>query len=187
MKLGDKEATYMSLPPNLQKDETYAMGAAIDKQMRKLLKLTAMVQVWSDIDNVDPKYYGLLAACIKAPYYDSSFDDKTKLAIIKGTLGIYRLAGSKAAITQLIANIFGSGTFEPWYEYGGKPYHFRITTSAELTPDVLSKFAEILEKVKRARSVLDAVSTDQPVRGEIYFTTRITEGELMKVKEMDYV
>ena len=39
MKLGDKEATYMSLPPNLQKDETYAMGAAIDKQMRKLLKL----------------------------------------------------------------------------------------------------------------------------------------------------
>lgn len=187
MKLGDKGATYLSLPPNLQTDETYALAAAIDKQMQKLLKLTAMVQVWSDIDSVDPKYYGLLAACIKAPYYDSSFDDKTKLAIIKGTLGIYRLAGSRAAIVQLISNIFGRGTFEPWYEYGGKPYHFRITTDAELTPDVLSKFAEILEKVKRARSVLDAVSTAQPVRGGIYFTTCITEGELMKVKEMDYV
>lgn len=184
MKLGDKEATYMSLPPNLQKDETYAMGAAIDKQMRKLLKLTAMVQVWSDIDNVDPKYYGLLAACIKAPYYDSSFDDKTKLAIIKGTLGIYRLAGSKAAITQLIANIFGSGTFEPWYEYGGKPYHFRITADVDLTRDVLSKFAEILKKVKRARSVLDTVSINQPIKASIYEIACLTEGEIMTVKEM---
>lgn len=187
MKLGDKGATYLSLPPNLQTDETYALATAIDKQMQKLLKLTAMVQVWSDIDSVDPKYYGLLAACIKAPYYDSSFDDKTKLAVIKGTLGIYRLAGSRAAIIQLISNIFGRGTFEPWYEYEGKPYHFRITTDAELTPETLSKFADILDKVKRARSVLDAVSSDQPVRADMYLAACITEGEVMKVKEMDYV
>lgn len=187
MKLGDLEATYLSLPPNLQTEEKYALSAAVDRQMKKMLGICNMMQVWTDLDRVDPKYYGTIAACIKAPYYDSSFDEKTKLAIIKGTLGMYRLAGSKAAIMQLILNIFGIGTFESWYEYGGKPYHFRITTDAELTPDILSKFADILKKVKRARSVLDAVVSNQPVMADTYITACITSGEVMRVKEMDYV
>ena len=77
MKLGDKEATYLSLPPNLQTDESFALGAAIDRQVRRLVEMSEMMQVWTNMDNVDPKYYSTIAACIKAPYFDSNFDDKT--------------------------------------------------------------------------------------------------------------
>ena len=182
MKLGDNEATFLSLPPNLQTDETYALSKAVDKQMKKLVDMSNMMQVWTNIEAVDPKYYGIIAACIKAPYYDSSFDDKTKLAIIKDTLNIYRLAGTKTAINKLISSIFG--TFESWHEYGGKPYHFRITTDAELTPDVLAKFSEILRKVKRARSVLDSVSSYQTLKAETYVAACLTEGEVFEIKEM---
>lgn len=188
MKLGDKEATYLSLPPNLQTDESFALGAAIDRQVRRLVEMSEMMQVWTNMDNVDPKYYSTIAACIKAPYFDSNFDDKTKLAILKSTLNIYRLAGSRVAIGQLISNIFGDGIIEPWYDYGGKPYHFRITTNVEdvdLTQDMLAKFEEILQKVKRARSVLDAVSVSQPIKAGIYATVCSSEGELMTVKEMN--
>lgn len=184
MKLGENGATFLSLPPNLQTDESYALSAAVDKQMKKLLLISNMLQVWTDLDSVDPRFYGIIAACIKAPYYDSALDDNTKLAIIKGTLNVYRLAGTRAAVTQLISDLFGKGIFEAWYEYGGAPYHFRITTDVDLSPNALLKCTEILKKVKRARSVLDSVSKAQTMPGHTYSTACLTEGDITIMKEM---
>lgn len=173
MKLGEKGSTYLSIPPNLQNDETYALSYAVDRQIRRLTGLSDMVRVWSNLDAVPPRYYSLIAACIKAPYYDSNFDDATKLAVIKGTLATHRLAGSRAAIRQLISNIFGLADYHPWFDYGGAPYHFKITTDTILTPDIVLKFGDILEKVKRARSVIDAVNVHRDLIGNIHASTAI--------------
>lgn len=166
MKIGESGATFASMPPNLQTAENYAFGYAVDRQMAKLNRLSKKLRVWTDLEHVDPRYYDCIAASIRALYYKSTYDDETKLNIIKNAMKVYRYAGSRKAIEQLISDIYGSAMFHSWYEYGGQPYHFKVTTDTVLTADMIERFADILDQVKRLRSILDDIvihrSTDQP-------------------------
>ena len=157
MNIGENGATYASMPPNMQNAENYAFGYAVDCQMKKLIRLSEKLRVWTALDRVDPKYYGIIAAGIRALYYRSYYDDETKLNIIKNAMMVYRYAGSRKGIEQLITDIYGSAEFHPWHEYGGQPYHFKITTDTVLTEDIMERFADILDRVKRLRSVLDDI------------------------------
>lgn len=166
MRIGENGATFASMPPNMQTAENYAFGCAIDRQMAKLNHFSERIRMWTDLEHADPGYYGHMAASIRALYYNSSYDDETKRNILKNAMNVNRYSGSRKGIEQLMSDIYGQAEFHPWYEYGGRPYHFKITTDTVLTEDMMERFAEILERVKRLRSILDDVeihrAIDQP-------------------------
>ena len=156
-KIDDIGSFFMSLPPNLQRAETKAFGYAVDRQFKKLMRLADMLNVWGELDKLDPKYYDMAAAILRAPYYRSDYDDGQKLRLIKSALATYRYAGSVRAIKELLTNIYSEAEFVPWYDYGGEPYHFKVRTDAARTPEMDELFRRILRKVKAARSKLDTI------------------------------
>lgn len=158
-KLGDMDTTFLSLPPNFQTVENRAMGYAVDRQIKKLMNFVRKVSVWSDLDNVEPKYYDYLAASLRAPYYSSEYDDDTRLEILKKTLQTYMFSGTVLAEEELLKKIFSDAKFVPWYEYGGVPFHFKIVTPTEPTEEMIQKFLTILRRVKAQRSILDGIDT----------------------------
>lgn len=159
MKLGDSGVTYLSLPPNFQTVENRAMGYAVDKQMRKLMGFIRKISVWSNLNNVDSKYYDFLAATLRAPYYSSKYDDEIRLEILKKTLQTYMFAGTVLAEEELLKMIFTDAEFVPWYKYGGEPYHFKIKVPVDPTEELIAKFLTILKRVKSKRSILDGMET----------------------------
>ncbi len=159
MKLGDAGATYLSFPPNFQTDENKAMGYAVDRQMKKLMRFVRKVSVWSDLDHVESKYYDFLAASLRAPYYSSEYDDGVRLEILKKTLQTYMFSGTVLAEEELLKKIFLDAKFVPWYQYGGEPFHFKIVTPTEPSEEMIQKFLTILQRVKAQRSVLDGIDT----------------------------
>lgn len=159
----DIGSTFISLPPNLQNIENECLGYAFDKQLEKLHKLADKLTVWSDLDSVDPKYYDHLAITISAPYYRSDYTDRQKLALLKSAILTKRYAGTTKAIEELLSHTFTDARFVPWYEYGGEPYHFKITTGEEPTEETKRLFSEMLRKVKAARSIIDGVEIDDGV------------------------
>ncbi len=159
MELGEMNALFLSLPPNLQNDENYAMCRALDRQFGRLMDFFREMLVWGDLERVDSKYYDDIAAMIRALYYSSELDDTTKYQILSGALQTYRDAGSSRAIIDLIGKMFPDSSFAPWYEYGGKPYHFKINAPTEPTEENIKKFIEVLQKVKAQRSVMDAIES----------------------------
>ena len=161
MKIGEKNATYLSLPPNFQTVENLAFGYAVDRQMKKVLAFVKRISVWSDIKNVPPKYYDYLAACLNPPYYASEHDDSTKLNLLENALTSYMFAGTVKAIEDILSKIFGDAEFVPWYEYDGKPYHFKIITTVTPDEETVEKFLKILKRVKAKRSVLDYIETKE--------------------------
>lgn len=159
MKLGYPGATFLSLPPNLQDADTQALGYAIDRQMEKLMKFFRKLQFWTNLDELDPKYYDYAAASIRALYYSSEYDDATKLSVLKEALQVNKYAGTVRGIEKLIRSLFGDAEFVPWYKYDGKPYHFKIIVPSDPSEESLEKFKKILSRVKAARSVIDYIET----------------------------
>lgn len=156
-KLGETRASYLTLPPNLQNHSTEAMAYAIDRQFAKLLPLAKAITVWSDLDNVDPKYYDYLALCIHVQAYKTDYTNAQKLNLLKNGLNEYFLGGTRKALDDLLIALLDTGEFQPWYQYGGNPYHFKIITDDTQTADLEAKFLKMLKDVKSARSILDAV------------------------------
>lgn len=155
--IGDSGGLFFSMPPNMQTDDEAAFCYAVENQMKKLVNLAMRLDVWSDLEHVKPQHYDYIAACLRSLYYRSDMPDDQKLAIIKNTMLTYRYAGSVKGIEELLGNLFSTAEFVPWYEYGGRPYHFKINVSGNPDAETKRALEQILRKVKAARSVIDAV------------------------------
>lgn len=156
-KLDDEDTLYMSLPPNLQNKDTRSLSVAFAKQVKKYLAYADRLNVWGNIDHLEPEHYDVFAACIAAPYYRSDFPDDKKLKLIKQNYSVRRSAGTQTAIDALLENVFDDARYIPWYEYGGKPYHFKVLLFDVLKENNIELMSNAMKKVKAARSIMDAV------------------------------
>lgn len=156
-KLDDEDTLYMSLPPNLQNKDTRSLSVAFAKQMKKYLTYADRLNVWGNIDHLEPEHYDVFAACIAALYYRSDFPDDKKLKLIKQNYSVRRSAGTQTAIDALLENVFDDARYIPWYEYGGKPYHFKVLLFDVLKENNIELMSNAMKKVKAARSIMDAV------------------------------
>lgn len=155
--IDDIGSTYASLPPSLQTGENECFAYALDRQIVKLNKLIQKLDVWGNLDQVDPKYYDALAVCVQVPYYRSDYSDDMKLLLIKSAPMFYRYAGTQKAVEKMLEILFEQAQFIPWHEYGGKPYHFKFRICDSLTEEVITIFKKVLRRVKALRSVIDEI------------------------------
>ena len=57
-----------------------------------------------------------------------------------------------------MADYFGAGEVREWYQYGGKPHHFKVLSdNPSLVNSNLDLFLKLLRTVKRRSSWLDAI------------------------------
>ena len=52
--------------------------------------------------------------------------ENEKRALIKNAIKIHRYKGTKYALLEIFNTLNLSGTITEWFEYGGKPYNFRV-------------------------------------------------------------
>lgn len=170
----DVGSTFLSLPPNLQTTENDCFGYALDRQLGKLHKLAGQITVWSDLDNVNPKYYDFMAMTIRAPYYKSEYSDKQKLGLLKSALMTRRYAGTIKAIDELLSHTLTNASFVPWYEYGGKPYCFKITADAdEIDNASMREFVRMISLVKSARSQMEGIGIKSVIDNSLLNNIRL--------------
>ena len=156
-RIDDEKTYYMMLPPNLQDTDAECFSYALSKQLEKLVRLAEKLNVWGNLGGLNSKYYDLAAACMNAQYYRTKYPDDVKLDLIKHAYEMHRFAGTQTAIDTLLDIVFEKAQFTPWYEYGGKPYRFKVLVYDMLTEDAAELFTDVLQKVKAARSILDSI------------------------------
>lgn len=147
--------------------EVKALGYAIKKGTQLLYRYAQHLYLWTDIDNQPEDVLDLMAAELRTQYYKQDLDIEAKRRLVKGTFAWYMTAGTPEAVEELITAIFGEGEVKEWFEYDGKPYCFKVITSAIMTPDINDFFTMMIQRVKNTRSHLDAVEikrrTDQTI------------------------
>lgn len=140
-----------------EEPEVKAISYALQKGTQLLYKCAMRLYLWTDIDNQPEDVLDLMAAELRTQYYSQNLGIEAKRRLVKGTLAWYMTAGTPEAVEELITAVFGEGKVEEWFEYGGKPYCFKVITNAALTPETHGFFITMIRRVKNTRSHMDAL------------------------------
>ncbi|WP_167955146.1 phage tail protein I [Anaerosporobacter faecicola] len=155
------------LPDNLKSNEVIAFSYALRKACRYVLDRVERIELYTNIDKLPENILDYLALELRTQYYDEKLNIEIKRELIKNTLPWYMKAGTAAAVKELLVTVIGNGSVEEWFDYGGNPFMFKITTSEQLTRENMEKFAAMIDNVKNARSNLEGFDKEE------YFTRKV--------------
>ena len=156
-----KENLLLIVPPALTRDPAMMARAAADAEaMAARLAEIDRVRIISNIDRLDETVLDILARDFKVDWWDPEYSIEEKRRTLKGSWRVHKILGTKAAVETAIRAIYPQATVKEWFEYGGKPYSFRIYL--DMTGEVWSEERprRILERVefyKSLRSHLDGL------------------------------
>lgn len=155
-----QEAEILKLLPAWMRDDGSVKGLAegTDEVTRALAARIKLMSRWNQIDQLDEQTLDEMAWELNIQWYDSTAPIETKRAVIRNSDRVYAKLGTPYAVAQIIADYFGTGEVREWYQYGGKPYHFKVLSdNPGLVNENLDLFLSLLRTVKRRSAWLDAI------------------------------
>ena len=164
----------------MQKDPTtQALCAALDGELKNTIEGLYNILIYQSLNTLGdtPFAHQLvdeLAWQFHCDYYDADVDIETKKALVKQSIKIHQKKGTPQAVIDLLQTAFPSNTqLYEWFQYDGKPYHFKILTS-ELNGAQVGKFLKALNSVKNARSYCDGIQLYEAIESAVVSKTDIT-------------
>ena len=143
------------LPENMGKQpECIALSYALKRANETLVAFSKQTSVFAVIDTLPEAMLDILAIELRTQYYDESFDVDRKRALVKNTMLWYHKAGTASAVQEMIDKVFDSGILLEWFDTGGEPGTFAISTTDTITPGLINEFREVVDNVKNVRSKL---------------------------------
>lgn len=170
-KLYDSQITEIMPDVLAESSESKALSYALNKALKRLIDFCANISVYAAIDLAEDEVLDLLAVELNTQYYDTSLPIENKRQLIKNTFIWYQNSGTASTVEELIAAVFGEGSVSEWFEYGDDPYYFKITTNAQLTPDIVNQFTAILKRAKNVRSHIRHIDIHRTVDQHEYVGT----------------
>ena len=173
------------LPASISYDEqVIASCEAIDLEMKKLQTAIQKLYILPSIDTLEDDMVDLMAQQFDAPYYDATLPLGTKRKLVKNAINWHKKKGTVAAVEEVVSTIFGESTVEEWYEYGGEPHHFRITTTnISVDESFINRFKDAAEHIKRKSSWLDEVIVLLASKLSIYVGFAVHTGDKITIRQ----
>lgn len=151
---------YATFPPALKKDEKMvALGRLIADELHQTVEQTKKNIIYANINELSETWLDVLAYDLHVDWYDYDYPIEAKRAIIRDSVRVHQKLGTKAAVEMALGGIHPKSEIEEWFDYGGKPYRFRIvldTTESRVAAD----YDEIIKTVdiyKRLTAHLDGL------------------------------
>jgi phage tail P2-like protein len=166
-----------ALPAPLRNDpKILALGKTIAAELQQNIGMARLAIIYPRIDELDHALLDILAHDLHIEWYDPDSNIELKREIIKDSVRIHKTLGTRQAVERVVTAYFGSGAVRHWYEYGGKPHHFKIVSdNPSITEEGEREFLWILNIVKRLSSWLDEIIISLATRFDIYFGVAVRE------------
>jgi len=152
-------------PPNLLKDPIIkALLKSTDPELQKVKEQIINVIIYPRIDEIeDEELLDLLAWQFHVEGYELAKTVEEKRNLVKNAIELHRYKGTKYAVKKVLSTLNLGGEVKEWFEYGGKPYRFKLDLFFEelikhgitLTPEVQNKLIELINSYKNERSHLE--------------------------------
>lgn len=168
------------LPANLLEDKKVAAAAqALDAELQAVTRATVETMHLPRLEVLPEAVIDLLAWQWHVDFYEPiGMDIETKRKLVKESIAWHRIKGTPAAVAQLVSAVFGPSWTKEWFEYGGKPYHFRVVTENVTTDKAQLKLMyDAIYAAKNVRSVLDNIEFLLHLADD----AEMTEGDKFKV------
>jgi phage tail P2-like protein len=159
------------LPSSLKIDPfIVALGEAVEIELKSAYSEAETLANLHDVDNLPESLLDYLAYQKHVDFYDYTYPIELKRKLVKDSTHFHRIKGTPAAVEQLIEAVFGDGQVEEWFEYGGDPYKFRVTTlNQSATNERAQEFINAINSVKNTRSLLESVILLETEQTNLYW------------------
>lgn len=149
------------LPGALKQDtKIRAIAEAVTKEALEVSGEIENVLIYSRIDELPELLIDILAYDMHVDWYDYSFPLKIKRNILKGSVKVHKKMGTKYAVENVLQDVYRTAAVEEWFEYGGKPYTFRINVDVAewgLTEETSREIEGKMKFYKNLRSHCDGI------------------------------
>ena len=157
------------LPQFMQKDKfNRSLCKLIDFYFKDMSLLAVKQSYWNVLDKLSDTELDHIAYELNIDWYDSNADKKQKIETIKLSTSIFEKRGTKWTVENALKVIFNSGEVTEWFEYGGKPFTFKIDLMSQVTKDNLKKFYDIVDLVKNTRSSIEVLNVISESKNQTY-------------------
>lgn len=150
-----------TLPVGIGWDETIqALGALAAETLARRPEEIRRLLIYPNIDNLDEELLDILAYDFKVDWWDGDYSLEEKRRTLKDSWRVHRMLGTKAAVETAISAIYPNSAVKEWFEYGGRPYYFKLEINATGSNGDLDKQRRVLQRLnyyKNLRSHLDSV------------------------------
>lgn len=159
------------LPGFMREDDTdKSLAESTSNYLQDMAGSMKVLKKWTDdaIDVMSETYLDLIAYELNITWYLYDADIAQKREIIKHARRIHWKLGTVWAIEQVLAIYFTSASVTEWFEYGGTPGHFKISTQYPELYVNDANFVKVLNSVKKYSQILDEVSLSNEIRHTAY-------------------
>ena len=179
------------LPTVLAEDtEMQALAVGLAEAVARYREEIDSIRIYPNIDNLPEDLLDILAYDMKVDWWDYEFTLQEKRETLKRCWYVHKHKGTPAAVETALSAIYPDTRVEEWFQYGGEPFHFRITIPMDENSLDAAKHARVMQAVnyyKNLRSVLDSVEysgtntsiTIWPMTGavSVHITDRAAAGQ----------
>jgi phage tail P2-like protein len=168
------------LPSSIASDPTIAAAAqALDAELQAVNDAIQNIAIYSRVDLLSDALLKHLAWQWHVDFWDDGLDSDAKLTLVLQSYDWHRHKGTPYAVEQMVQDVLGGGSVQEWYEYGGDPFHFKITSNS--SPQDLATYNRLLAAVevsKNERSILDDIEHYTLIDSDVYFTGTLAVGTI---------
>ena len=181
MRLSDLELRRL-LPGWMRGDAAdLLLASGVDSTMARVAPQLDLLGVWGVLDRLPDAYLDELAWALDVDWYDSGASHATKADLVRNSDLVHMRLGTVDALASVVASYFGVGRVREWFDYAGRPHHFKVfTTDPSVVEDEnLVRFLDMLGRTKRLSSKFDGVQIgltgEQTVRAGVATCVRSRE------------
>lgn len=182
----DKISILDLLPQNFQDDPNIKASAeALNKQLDKITEKTKKISIYERLfmNQLSGEEVDELAYQFHVDFYDPAFPLSQRLELVKKAIPFHRLKGTAGAVEDLIKILFGDGEVEEWFQYGGEPGYYQVTTNNQaVTNEKAEEFIRSLRTVTRVSQHLQSVLISQIEKLTFHTGSYVHVGETIKIK-----
>ena len=155
------ESMLQALPRVLQEDENmYALAVAVIQALDARQTENENLSIYPSIDNLPEGLLDILAYDFKIDWWNGDYSVEEKRRTLKDSWRVHRMLGTKAAVEAAISAIYPETKVQEWFEYGGKPYFFKLLidlTDVLPNPDAHERILDRIRYYKNLRSHIEEI------------------------------
>lgn len=157
-----QENMMAALPNALREDPSMvALADAIAGVLEARREEIDRLRIYPAIDRLEEPLLDILAYDYKVDWWDPEYSLEEKRRTLKDSWRVHKLLGTKAAVVTAISAIYPQTRVEEWFEYGGRPYHFRLCINITDNSADRGKRKQVLSRLdfyKNLRSHTDSIT-----------------------------
>lgn len=171
-------------PSSINKDKRIkALADAFDGSIEKQIKLDVL-QVLTNVESLTGDVLDHVACQLHVDDYDTSNADEVKRKAILTSIQVHRYKGTPWAVEQAVSSLFSTASVTEWFQYGGDPYHFKVSfiTEALLNRSQITRLVNLINQSKNTRSWLDGIEFYNETDVAIYYAAWVELEETIVIE-----